>query len=50
MSSFKTSVDVKFEGLVSNVDYLENRRRNFIQKKYGRKRRMQHTHVLFSEL
>ena len=28
--SFKTSVDAGVEGLVSNVDYLENRRRNFI--------------------
>ena len=28
--SFKTSVDARVEGLVSNVHYLENRRRNFI--------------------
>ena len=28
--SFKTSVDARVEGLVSNVDYLENRCRNFI--------------------
>ena len=35
---FKTSIDASVEGLVLNVDYFENRRRNFIQKKYGRKR------------
>ena len=46
--SLKTSVDARVESLVSNVDYLENRHRNFIQKKYGRKRRLPHTHVLFS--
>ena len=28
--SFKTSVDARVEGLVSDVDYLENRRCNFI--------------------
>ena len=33
--SFKTSVDARVEGHVSNVDYLENWHRNFIQKKYG---------------
>ena len=38
LPSFKTSVDARVEGLVSNVGYLENRRRNFTQKKYGRKR------------
>ena len=37
---FKTSFDAMVEGLVSNVDYLENRHRNFIQKKYGRNRRL----------
>ena len=36
--SFKNSLDAKIEGLVLNVDYLENRRRKFMQKKYGRKR------------
>ena len=35
--SFKNSVYAKVEGLVSNVDYLENQRHNFVQKKYGRK-------------
>ena len=30
--SFKTSVNTRIEGLVSNVDYLKNWRRNFIQK------------------
>ena len=48
--SFKTSIDARVEGLVSNVDYLENWRRNFIQNKYGRKRRMPRTHVSFSGL
>ena len=28
--SFKTFVDARVERLVSNVDYLENQRRNFI--------------------
>ena len=50
MLSFKTSVDAKVEGLVSNVEYLENRRHNFLQKKYGRKRCLPCTHVLFSGL
>ena len=27
---FKTSIDARVEGFVSNVDYLENRCRNFI--------------------
>ena len=43
---FKTSFDARVEGLVLNVDHLENRCRNFIQKKYVRRRRL--THVLFS--
>ena len=30
MPSFKTSVDTRVEGLVLNVDYLENRCRNVI--------------------
>ena len=47
---FKTSIDAKVAGLVSNVDYLENWRRNFIQKKYGRKRCLARTHVLFCGL
>ena len=47
MPSFKTSFDARVEGLVSSVDYLENRHCNFIQKKYGRKRRLPHTHVFF---
>ena len=47
---FKTSVrpDARVEGLVSNVDYLKNLRRAFIQKKYGKKRRLPSTHVSFS--
>ena len=40
--SFKTSIDARIEGLVSNVDYLEIRHCNFIQKKYGRKRHLLH--------
>ena len=47
---FKASIDAWVEGLVSNVDYLENWRRNFIQKKYGRKRRLPRMHVSFSGL
>ena len=38
--SLRTSVDARVEGLVWNVEYLENRIRNFIQKKYGRKIRL----------
>ena len=34
--SFKTSLDTRVDGLVSNVDYLENRR-NFIQKNMAEK-------------
>ena len=48
--SFKTSVDERVEGLVSNVDYLENWYHNFIQKKYGRKRRLMRTLVSYSGL
>ena len=46
--SLRTSVDARVEGLVSNVDYLENQCRNFIQKEYGRKRRLSRTHFPFS--
>ena len=49
-SSFKTSIDARVQGLVSNVDYLENGCYNFIWKNYGRKRHLPHTHVSFSEL
>ena len=48
--SFKTSVDARVKGLVSNVDYLENWHCNFIQKKCGRKRCLPCTHVSFSGL
>ena len=41
--SLKTSVYARVEGLVSNVDYLEYRHHNFIQKKYDRKRYLPHT-------
>ena len=46
---FEISVDSSVEGLVSNVDYLENCCCNFIPNKYAGKRRLQRTHVLFSE-
>ena len=49
MPLFKTSIEAMFEGFNSNVDYLENRHRNFIQKKYGIIRLLG-THVLFSGL
>ena len=42
--SFKTFVDARVEVLVSNMVYLENRHRNFIQIKYDRKTRLPHTH------
>ena len=45
--SFKTSVDARVEGLVSNLDYSKNQRHNFIQKKYGRNRNLQRTQVSF---
>ena len=47
-NSFKTSVYARVKGFVSNMDYLENRRQNFIQKKNSRKRRLSRTHVSFS--
>ena len=47
MPSFKSSFDTRVEGLISNVDYLGNRHRNFIQKKYRRNKRLPHTHVFF---
>ena len=49
--SFDTSVrpDAWVEGLISNVDCLENRRRTFIQKKYDRKKRLP-AHTSFSGL
>ena len=50
MPLFKISVDLRVEGLVSNVNYLENRRHNFVQNKCGRKRRLPRTHVSFSWL
>ena len=40
--SFKTSIDARVECLVLNVDYLENRHWNCIQKKCGRKRHLLH--------
>ena len=48
--SFKTSVDARGQGLVSSVDYLENWWRNFIQKKYDRKKRLMRRHVSLSGL
>ena len=47
---FKTSFDVRVEGLVSNVDYLENQHCNFIQKKYGRNGCLLHTHFFLYRL
>ena len=44
---FKTSFDTRLEGFVSNMDYLENQHRNFIQKRYGRNRRLPRTQVFF---
>ena len=41
--SFKTTVEARVEGLASNVNYLENRLRNFIQKKCDRIRRLPRT-------
>ena len=38
MPWFKTSVDAKVEGLVSDMDYLENWWSNIVQNRYGRKR------------
>ena len=43
--SFKTSADARVKDLVLKVDYYKFRRRNFIQKKYVRKRRLPHTQV-----
>ena len=48
--SFKTSADARVEGLVSNMDYLENHCRSFVKKKKYRKRCLRHTHVLLSGL
>ena len=48
--SFKTSLDTRVEDLVLNLDYLENLRSNFIQKKYGRKRHLACTPVSSSGL
>ena len=45
--SFKTSTDARVEGLVSNMDYLENRCRSFVKKKYDRKRCLPHTHFCY---
>ena len=42
--------DAMVQGLVSNVNYVDSRRRNFIQKKYGRNRCLQWAHVSFSGL
>ena len=46
--SFKTSVDARVEGLVLNVDYLENCCRNFIQMKCGKKKDVCRVHVPLS--
>ena len=49
-STFKTSVDARVEGFVLNVDYLENWRCNFIEKKHGRKRCLPRTYFSLSGL
>ena len=46
LPSFKTSVDARVEGLISNADYLESRRRNFTLKKYGRNTSAAHTYFV----
>ena len=38
MPWFKTSIDARVEGLVSDMDYLENWWSNIVQNRYGRKR------------
>ena len=48
--SVKTSIDTSVRSLASNVDYLENWCRNFIQKKYGRKRCQLRKHFSFAGL
>ena len=40
---FNTSVNARVEGLALNVDSLENRHHNFIQKKYNREMSAEHT-------
>ena len=47
---FIASIYARTEGLVSNVDYLENQRPNFIQNEYDIKRRQSLTHPSFSGL
>ena len=46
--SFKTSVDARVEGLVSNVDYLENWHRILFKRNSEEKRRLPRTQVSFS--
>ena len=46
----RTSIGARIEDLFSNVDYLGNWCRNFIQMKYVRNRRLLCTHILFSGL
>ena len=46
--SFKTSVDARVEGRVSNVDYLENWCHNFIQKKYDKTTAMHTPFILWT--
>ena len=40
----------RVKGIASNVNYLENQQRNFISKKYGRKRHLRRTQASFSGL
>ena len=50
MPQFKSSIDTRVEDLALNEDYLKKQRHNFIQKKYGRKRCLLHTHISLSGL
>ena len=45
---FNTSAYARVEGLISNMDYLENWCHSFIQNKYGRKRCLLCTYDSFS--
>ena len=48
--SFKTSVDARVEGLVSNVDYLKNWHRILFKRNSEEKRRLPRTQASFSGL
>ena len=50
MSKSTKTLEPSLDVTLLNVDYLKNRRHNFIQKNYGRKIRLLSTHVSFSGL